>query len=43
MSKKNVDNIGHDSHFWGAIYGLAFPILVEPDLLNYFIQQLLNN
>ena len=24
MSKKNIDNIGHDSHFWGGVYGFLF-------------------
>lgn len=42
MGKKGTDNIGHDAHFWGAIFGLIYPILVDPSLLRYFIQQLLN-
>ncbi|MFC2117849.1 rhomboid family intramembrane serine protease [Bacteroidota bacterium] len=40
MSKRKMDNIGHDAHFWGAIYGLAFPIIVNPELFNFFINQL---
>jgi len=40
MSKKKIDNIGHDAHFWGAVYGLIFPILAEPRLFEYFISQL---
>lgn len=42
MSRRNIDNIGHDAHFWGALYGLAFPIIMEPELFNYFISQLFN-
>lgn len=27
MAKKGMDNIGHDAHFWGAVWGFVFPIL----------------
>jgi len=37
MARRGKDNIGHDAHFFGALYGLVFPILLEPRLLNYFI------
>jgi membrane associated rhomboid family serine protease len=33
MGKKNVDNIGHDAHFWGAIFGFVFTILLKPTLI----------
>jgi len=33
MSRQNVDNIGHNTHFWGAISGLLFTTLLEPELL----------
>ena len=33
MSKKGGDNIGHDVHFWGAIFGFFFPVLLKPSLL----------
>lgn len=42
MGKKEVDNVGHDAHISGAIYGLFFPILLEPRLLNGFISKLLS-
>lgn len=41
MSKKGMDNIGHDAHFYGAIFGLLFPILLEPKLIKYFLSRLL--
>ena len=41
MGKKNQDNIGHDAHFWGAVYGFVFPLLIQPELINLFIKQLL--
>lgn len=43
MSKKNIDNIGHDAHFWGAVFGLAFPLLFRFELLNDFIILITNN
>lgn len=33
MGKKNVDNIGHDAHFWGAIFGFVFTIVLKPTLI----------
>lgn len=41
MDKKNTDNIGHDAHLSGAIFGLLFPIILKPSLLSHFISQLL--
>ena len=41
MDKKAVDNIGHDAHFWGAVYGMAFTILLEPRIVQVFFQRIL--
>lgn len=30
MSRKAKDNIGHDAHFWGAVYGIIFMIILSP-------------
>ena len=40
MARKNVDNIGHSAHFWGALYGLLFPLLLRPDIFTHFLNQL---
>lgn len=40
MARKNVDNIGHSAHFWGAVYGLLFPLLLRPDIFTHFLTQL---
>lgn len=40
MSRKSSDNIAHDTHFFGALYGFILPILLNPDLLPFFIRQL---
>ncbi len=42
MSKRNADNINHDAHFIGAIYGFLFPLLIRWDLINLFIENLFN-
>jgi membrane associated rhomboid family serine protease len=40
MAKRGNDNIGHDAHFWGAVYGFVFPAIMEPELLKVFFQKL---
>lgn len=40
MSRKGGDNINHDAHFIGAIFGFVFPLLLEPKLIHIFINQL---
>ena len=42
MAKRGGDNINHNAHFYGAVFGLVFPILLEPRLFNMFVQQLLH-
>jgi membrane associated rhomboid family serine protease len=39
MARKGNDNINHDAHFWGAVFGIVFPILIEPSLIKDFINQ----
>lgn len=39
-ARKNADNIGHSAHFWGAVYGLVFPLLLRPDLIVHFLNSL---
>lgn len=41
MAKRNVGNVGHDAHFWGAVYGLIFPGLFKPSLFLEFFKQLI--
>lgn len=40
MARRQVDNIGHDAHFWGAVYGFLFPLIYEPRLIVSFFNQL---
>jgi len=41
MANKSVDNVGHDAHFWGAVFGLIFPIIYKPSLFIDFIHELI--
>jgi membrane associated rhomboid family serine protease len=43
MSKKNIDNIGHEAHIFGAIGGIAIITLIKPDVLISFFNQLANS
>lgn len=40
-SNQSRDNIDHDAHFFGALFGFTFPLLLEPGLLPRFFEQLL--
>lgn len=41
MSKKNIDNIGHDAHFFGAVFGIIFTVILKPKLFTIFIYTVL--
>jgi membrane associated rhomboid family serine protease len=40
MAKNSRDNIGHDAHLWGALFGLVFTIALKPGLVWIFLQQI---
>ncbi len=40
MSRRAKDNIGHDAHFWGAVYGVIFTIVLRPSLAVGFLHQI---
>lgn len=40
MSVKQKDNVAHDAHFLGAVYGFIFPVLLNPMLFGLFIDKL---
>ncbi|SHE79847.1 Membrane associated serine protease, rhomboid family [Mariniphaga anaerophila] len=42
MGKRKSDNIAHDAHFLGAVFGFIFPILLKPELFSRFIDLLPN-
>lgn len=40
MSRKGGDYINHDAHFYGALFGMAFTIIVRPEVVSDFITEL---
>jgi membrane associated rhomboid family serine protease len=40
MSKRAKDNIGHDAHLWGAVYGIVYIIAIRPQFAISFLQQI---
>jgi len=40
LAKRGQGNIGHDAHFWGAIFGIAFTLILKPSLIQSFIEQI---
>lgn len=42
-SKKNTqDGIGHDAHFWGAVFGVVFTLALKFELGPRFVEQLMS-
>ena len=41
MAKKGSDNIGHNAHFFGALFGILFTILLDTDILRSFVSSIL--
>lgn len=36
MAKRGGDNINHNAHFYGAVYGFIFPLFMNPGLFSVF-------
>lgn len=39
LDKKSSDNIAHDAHIWGALFGVVFTIVLKPSIVLYFIEE----
>jgi len=40
MGRKGTSNIGHNAHFWGAVFGIVFTLILVPGIVQHFIAQL---
>lgn len=40
MGKRNVDKIGHDAHFFGALFGAAVTLMSKPSLIQTLMKSL---
>lgn len=36
MSRRKRDNIAHDAHFTGSVFGFLFPLIIQPNLIQRF-------
>ena len=41
MDRRGQDNVNHSAHLWGAAYGVAFTLLVNPRVVPHFLNALL--
>jgi membrane associated rhomboid family serine protease len=41
-SRNSHDNIDHEAHFYGAVFGFLFTIALKPDLFSLFVDRLTN-
>jgi membrane associated rhomboid family serine protease len=42
MSRRGTDNINHDAHLVGALFGFIFPLIINYRLIGYFVDKLLS-
>ena len=42
QGRKMADNINHDAHLYGALFGIIFSILIQPSVIPHFFEQILN-
>ena len=40
MGKKGIDNIGHNAHLWGAVFGIVYTIILIPGTISNFISEI---
>ncbi|MFN6946326.1 MAG: rhomboid family intramembrane serine protease [Cytophagaceae bacterium] len=40
MAQKSKDNINHDAHFFGAVYGIIATVILIPQVVPHFIEQI---
>jgi len=40
MGKRKMDNINHDAHLYGALYGIIFSVVSDPQVIYKFVTQI---
>jgi membrane associated rhomboid family serine protease len=40
MTRRGGDNVNHDAHFWGALFGVVFTIALRPGVMSTFLNEL---
>lgn len=41
MDKREGGHVNHNAHFWGAIFGVVYTIIVLPEIVPFFIDKLM--
>ena len=41
MDRRGQGNVNHSAHLWGGAYGVIFMLLVDPRVLPYFLNALM--
>jgi membrane associated rhomboid family serine protease len=42
MARRGSDAINHDAHFWGAVYGILFAVVIDPTHGISFVNELMH-
>ncbi len=42
QAKRGSDNINHDAHIYGALFGVVFTVIIIPTAIANFIEQVLS-
>jgi membrane associated rhomboid family serine protease len=42
QGRRMADNINHDAHLYGAVFGVLYSIILEPKVIVNFFDQILN-
>lgn len=42
QGRRMADNINHDAHLFGALFGIIFSMIIKPDVIGSFFDQILN-
>ena len=40
MDRRGQGNVNHSAHLWGAAFGVAFTLLIRPEVLSHFLSEL---
>lgn len=42
MAKRGTDNVAHDVHYWGSLFGVVFTLVILPESFFIFIEAIQN-
>lgn len=40
MNRRSRDHVNHAAHFWGAVIGFIYPVILDPQLFGVFLENL---